>query len=39
MLMKIEVSKEYNMKYNEFVENHCKNCEESYMGKPSSLSD
>lgn len=28
-----------NMKYNEFVEKFCKNCEESCMGEPDSLSD
>jgi len=31
--------KEYNMKYDEFIENYCKNCVESCVGKPDSLSD
>lgn len=37
--MKTTVFKEYNMKYDEFVEKHCKNCVESCIGKPDSLSD
>ena len=37
--MKTEVFNEYNIKYNEFLEKHCKDCEESCIGKPSSLSD